>query len=237
MRREAILRVPMPRLLPTTIFGLAILLAVKMVDLGRLIMPAVAAEQAAGASPVHEAGVPPPPVQRSTPRTAQEPPATLAAIAPEPAAAKPEPPPVSDSERALLLELRQRRQELDGRDAALATREAVLAAAEHKLAARVDELQSLQARLEGLETARKSRDEANWRGLVKLYESMRPREAAAIFNELETSVLLQVLDRMKEAKAAVILAAMLPDKARQVTADLAQMRTRQNAETGASSGS
>ena len=41
-------------------------------------------------------------------------------------------------------------------------------------------------------------------------------------------VLLQVVDRMKEAKAAAVLAAMQPDKARQVTAELAQMRTRAN---------
>ena len=38
-------------------------------------------------------------------------------------------------------------------------------------------------------------------------------------------VLLQVLDRMKDAKAAAVMAAMNPDKARDVTAELAQMRT------------
>ena len=60
-------------------------------------------------------------------------------------------PPVSDGERKVLLELRQRRQELDARDAALATRESVLAAAEQKLASRVGELQALQKKLEALE--------------------------------------------------------------------------------------
>jgi flagellar motility protein MotE (MotC chaperone) len=85
---------------------------------------------------------------------------------------------------------------------------------------------ALQAKLEALEAARKQRAEANWAGLVKMYEAMRPRDAASIFNDLDKDVLLQVLDRMKEAKAAAILAAMLPDKARQATADLAEMRTR-----------
>jgi flagellar motility protein MotE (MotC chaperone) len=33
------------------------------------------------------------------------------------------------------------------------------------------------------------------------------------------------MDRMKEAKAASVMAAMNPDKAREVTAELAQMRT------------
>jgi len=62
--------------------------------------------------------------------------------------------------------------------------------------------------------------------LVKTYEAMRPRDAATILNELEAPVLLQVLDRMKEAKAAPILSAMLPDRARAATTGLAQMRSR-----------
>ena len=142
----------------------------------------------------------------------------------------PEPPPISEGERALLLELRQRRKDLESREAELSAREAVLSAAEQKLSARAEELQALQSRLEGLETARKSHEEANWRGLVKLYESMKPRDAAAIFNDLDMPVLLQVVDRMKEAKAASVLAAMQPERARQVTAELAQMRLRATSE-------
>ena len=144
-----------------------------------------------------------------------------------------ESPPVSDSERTLLLDLRARRSELEARDAQLQTREQVLGAAEHRLATRIDELTALQKRLEALETSRKARDDVNWRGLVKLYETMKPRDAAVIFNDLDLPVLLQVVDRMKEAKAAAVLAAMLPERARQVTAELAQMRGRANSINGA----
>jgi flagellar motility protein MotE (MotC chaperone) len=87
----------------------------------------------------------------------------------------------------------------------------------------------VQRKLEALETAREERDDANWAGLVKLYESMKPRDAAAIFNDLDMPILLQVLDRMKEAKAAPVLAAMQPERARQVTAQLAELRRRANA--------
>jgi len=41
-------------------------------------------------------------------------------------------------------------------------------------------------------------------------------------------VLLQVLDRMNERKAAPVLAAMQPERARQVTAELAEMRAKAN---------
>ena len=47
-----------------------------------------------------------------------------------------------------------------------------------------------------------------------------------IFNDLGMQVLLSVVDRMKESKAAAILAAMPPDKAREVTMQLAQLRSR-----------
>jgi flagellar motility protein MotE (MotC chaperone) len=58
---------------------------------------------------------------------------------------------------------------------------------------------------------------------------MKPKDAATIFNDLAMPVLLQVLDRMKDAKAAAIMAAMNPDKARDVTTELAQMRTGRDA--------
>ncbi len=205
------------RLLPITIFALASLLAVKSTQLVRAAAPehdtapkvVTAAEAAAPAAK-------PPAPQADAPKPSED----------------TAPPAVSDAERTVLLDLRQRRQELDARDATLATRESMLAAAEQKLSARVGELQVLQKKLEALESARKERDDASWQGLVKLYEAMKPREAATIFNDLEMPVLLQVVDRMKEAKAAPVLAAMHPDKARDLTTRLAQMRTQRDGPAG-----
>jgi flagellar motility protein MotE (MotC chaperone) len=133
-------------------------------------------------------------------------------------------PGLSESERGLLTDLRTRRQELDKREAALAERANVLTAAEGRLAARLDEMKALQARLEASEKARQVATDANWRGLVKVYEDMRPRDAAAICNDLETDVLISVLDRMKDAKTATLLAAMDPVKAREATTLLAKRR-------------
>jgi flagellar motility protein MotE (MotC chaperone) len=193
------------RLLPLTIAAIACLLGVKSMQLARVVAATAPAETAAPVTPVKVEA------QRPAPKAAEE-----------------TPPPVTDGERAVLLELRQRRQELDARDAALVTRESVLAAAEQKITARVAELQALQKKLEALDAARQQREDASWQGLVKVYEVMKPRDAAAIFNDLEMPVLLQVVDRMKEAKAAPVLAAMQPDKARDLTTKLAEMRTRRN---------
>jgi flagellar motility protein MotE (MotC chaperone) len=206
------------RLLPITIFALSSLLAVKSAELVRAAVPTLDAAPSTGVSTT--------PTALST--AATQPPSEPAAQPSQDAG----PPPVTDAERALLLELRQRRQELDARDAALTARESMLLAAEHKLTARVAELQALQKKLEVLEAARKEREDVSWQGLVKLYEAMKPRDAATIFNDLEMPVLLQVVDRMKEAKAAPVLAAMQPGKARDLTARLAQMRTQRDGQTG-----
>jgi flagellar motility protein MotE (MotC chaperone) len=219
------LKIPAPRLLPTTIATLAALLLVKSGDLLEatftaghrtergMMAVARAAGTAAEAGGGHAKSIPAPAAgEQKT----------------SPANAVPDNPPISDSERAILLDLRQRRKELDALAETIAERESLLAAAEQKVAARVGELQALQKKLEGLDAAQKQKEDAGWQGLVKLYEAMKPRDAAAIFNELSMPVLLQVLDRMKEAKAAAVMSAMAPEKARDVTAELAQMRTGRN---------
>jgi len=205
---------PLPRLLPLTVVCLGALLTVKSIALVRAAAPV---QQPAQVTPAQ------PPALAAPAKPAAAPAATNA-----PEAAAPTSPPVSESERALLLDLRQRREELDARAQENAAREALLAATERRIGQRVDELKALQSRLEALETSRRERDETSWRGLVKVYENMKPRDAATIMNDLDQAVLLGVLDRMKEARVAPILAAMQPDRARQITAELAQHRQRAN---------
>jgi flagellar motility protein MotE (MotC chaperone) len=194
-----------PRLLPATTVAIAALLGMKGLELVRAATPEAGTAQIAPAPP------PPSNPAKTTPAASGTPDA-------------PAPTSVSESEKAVLVELRQRRQELESREQAIAAREAILAAAEHKIDQRISELQALQQRLEALEATRMQRVDANWQGLVRLYTSMKPRDAAKIFDDLETPVLLEVVDRMNERKAAPILAAMQPDRAREITAKLADLR-------------
>jgi flagellar motility protein MotE (MotC chaperone) len=224
-------KIASPRLLPMTIATLAALLMLKCGILLQAVVThggkpdMVAAANAASTERSPEAPAaaapaaphPKPPADGAMPAAAQKP------TAPSPAAGNNQP--VSETERALLQDLRQRRQELDALAASMATRESVMTAAEQKLATRTAELQTLQKKLEGLDAAQKQKVETGWQGLVKVYEAMKPKDAANIFNDLQMPVLLQVLDRMKDSKTAAIMAAMNPDRARDVTAELAQMRT------------
>jgi flagellar motility protein MotE (MotC chaperone) len=232
-------RLPRLRLLPALLGALALLLGVKLIGAGAAAVEAilavrldlVAPARATGGAPASPpaaaapAATPPAPAARPAAGSAAGP----AAGAPSPAqapgaAAECTVPPAAAAERALLESLRARRQELDRRDQAAAEREMLIAAAERRLAERVDSLAALQARLEAAETARTDREEAGWRQLVKLYEGMRPRDAATIFDELEMPVLVQILHRMGERKAAPVLGAMRPDRARLLTAELARHR-------------
>jgi flagellar motility protein MotE (MotC chaperone) len=220
-----------PRLLPATIAAMALLLVLKSGSLvwaatgsgaagnaaaggAASAVPAGAAAQAGGVSSVAAAAID---IPANHPASFGTSPAnTTTASAP----------PVSDAERALLLDLRHRRTALDERAKDLDQRGAVVAAAQTRLSARVDQLSALQAKLEQLEADRKAHDEANWTGLVHVYENMKPREAAQIFDALDMQVLLAVLDRMQPRKVAPVLAAMQPERARLATQMLAEMRTR-----------
>src|SRR4051794_27238805 len=114
-------RIPLPRLLPTTIVALAALLTVKSVVLVRAAVPA----DRIGVTLVAVAAEKERPVPATTKPTAPAP-------AP-PSSSPPVPSAVSDAERSVLLELRQRRQDLDARETVLAARESTLTAAEQKL--------------------------------------------------------------------------------------------------------
>jgi len=201
------MRLNRPRLLPATIVAMSALLAVKTIALVQ-----AAAEEAAPAAKANAVAAP-----------AEAPPPTPDIAKP---AATPVEPPVSDAERAVLLDLRQRREALDSRGREMDQREAELDAADRRLNDRVQQLTALQTRLEALEAARQAHQAENWAGLVKVYEAMKPRDAAVIFDALDMQVLLQVLDRMQDRRAAPVLAAMQPDRARLATQLLAEMRIR-----------
>jgi len=183
------------RLLPITRVVMAILLVAKFSDLARAAVAAAAEAPPAALSPAAPAAAAATPENGAPAMAAAPPGATAMEAGPGAAGAMPAAPPprgampaaatqqeapVSQGEASLLLDLRHRRGTLDARSAALDQRDAVMAAAEQKIAARVAELAALQTRLEALESARQQHDAANWSGLVKVYETMKPRDAAAI---------------------------------------------------------
>lgn len=131
---------------------------------------------------------------------------------------------MTDQEIELLQALSQRREELEQRAREIDEREVLLKAAEQRIDQKISELEQLQATIEELLVQHDEQDEAQMQSLVKIYESMKPKDAARIFEELDMEVLLEVVERMKERKTAPILAQMNPERAKAVTLELAQRR-------------
>jgi flagellar motility protein MotE (MotC chaperone) len=169
--------------------------------------------------PAQSSGTMDPPPPRPQPRSQAAPTAGPPAPAAEGGS-----PTSTQADETLAAALRGRRQQLDEREQSVATREAVLAATEKRLQARIDSLADLQRRIDASERAAKAREEAHWSSLARLYEAMRPREAAAVFNELDLPMLAQIVNRMREQKAATVFGAMEPERVRALTEELARMR-------------
>jgi flagellar motility protein MotE (MotC chaperone) len=153
-----------------------------------------------------------------------------AAIPPERKAPVPDPLLMSPAEIEALQKLADRRAALDRRAQEMAQQEVLLKAANQRLDEKLASLASLEHDLGGIVEKQDAADDQRIKSLVKIYETMKPREAARIFEELDLAVVLEVLERMKEAKAAPILASMEPAKAKTITAALADRR-RQRAGT------
>lgn len=148
----------------------------------------------------------------------------------QPAAAKTEsaidrptiapPPPDSDvspAELQVLAQLSQRRAQLDGRAKDLDTREALIKIAEQRVDQKIREMDKLRTQLQTMVNTLNESQTTQTENLVKIYETMKPEEAARIFETLDMPVLLGVIQRMKPARTAPIMAKMAPEKAKELT--------------------
>jgi len=130
----------------------------------------------------------------------------------------------SPAELQVLEHLSERRQELDAWGERLDMRERVLAATEKRIDEKIGSLKQLEARIEKLLKQHDEEAERQLKSLVKVYENMKPKDAARIFEQLEMDILLDVTQRMREAKMAPVLAAMNAEKAKALTVELARRR-------------
>ena len=131
----------------------------------------------------------------------------------------------SRSEVLILQELSKRRKVLDLREQQINRREGLLQAAELKLVTKQGELKKIREDIKSLLGTVDEKEKSRLRNLVKIYESMKPKDAARIFNELDMTVLMGVVAKMSVRKVAMIISAMEVKKARAVTRELAEQKT------------
>ena len=202
------------RLLPVLIAAAVLLFGVKVEQLwrhGEAVMTPAQAQETKAETPSADAEKP-----------AEEKPVQTAAASSEPE--RPRPGRFSASEVEVLQKLAARREQLDTRAGELDVRENLLQAAEKRLEEKIAKLKELESRIQALLKQHDEEAEKKLASLVKIYETMKPKDAAQIFEQLDLDILLDVVERMKEAKMAPILANMDPSRAKELTVELALRR-------------
>lgn len=219
------------RFLPLTIFAATLMLTVRVGDIWEGVDNLLA-----GAINVSEAQAQTEPAEAPTDAAAQEtaaaPPASSpndssigASVREDPSKLITDDPTLlTPAEIELLMRLAERRDELEGRNRELEAREGLLRAAEIRIERKVAELEDLRGVIEERIQVFDTQQEKKLGSLVKIYENMKPKDAAQIFEELEMTTLLEVAERMKERKLAPVMAKMNPERAREITVELRDLR-------------
>jgi flagellar motility protein MotE (MotC chaperone) len=141
----------------------------------------------------------------------------------------------SPTELQLLQQLSDRRKKLEEWEKNIEIKEDLLSSTEKRIDEKLVELDALKKELSEMLVQYNEQEDAKVKSLVRIYENMKPRDAARIFDEIEMPILLLVIDRMSEKKAAPILASMDAKKAKQLTVELAEMRKLQSEKLSARS--
>ena len=135
-----------------------------------------------------------------------------------PAAPECGPPP----DLAVALDLIARRQaELEDRAAALEERAATLRLAEAEITRNLAALQAAEQQLAALVTVAEDGAESDLARLTSVYETMKPKDAAAVFGAMDPDFAAGFLGRMRPAAAAAVMAGLPPDRAYSISLILA----------------
>ena len=129
--------------------------------------------------------------------------------------------PISPAERALLERLSERRQELEKRQSELEMRDTLLKAAEKRLETRINELKDAEARIVAATQQKEEVELQRLKNLVTMYESMKAKEAAKIFEKLDIKLATEVAKLIQPRRMSDILAQMSPEAAQRLTVELA----------------
>lgn len=153
-----------------------------------------------------------------TPKEPEKPVAEPELPAPRP---PPPPEPIPASERAILERLAARREALKQRDETLSLREQMLGTAERKLEEGVEDLKRNEEKGGGGDAQRAEAERAALKNIVTMYETMKPKDAARVFDRLQLEVLVPIVLAMNPRKMADVLALMQSEPAEKLTVALA----------------
>ncbi|MFB6464107.1 MotE family protein [Bradyrhizobium tunisiense] len=131
-------------------------------------------------------------------------------------------PQVSASERAILERLQARRQEIEARQREIDIRESLLKSAEKRIENKVEEMKAVETRISATQAEQKAAEAQRMKGLVTMYEGMKPKDAARVFDRLEMGVLIEIASAIAPRKMSDIMGVMSPEAAEKLTVEMAR---------------
>ena len=131
------------------------------------------------------------------------------------------PPGASPTERVILEKLGARRDALRQKNEELDLREKMLNEAERKLETGLGDLKKAEDKVDTVAKAKEDAEKQGLKNIVTMYESMKPKDAARVFDRLGHEVLVPIVLAMNPRKMAEVLAVMQPETAERLTVALA----------------
>lgn len=126
----------------------------------------------------------------------------------------------TQSEIMILQELAERREALDLRSREIDKKAVQLKVAENEIDKKLKQLQEYESKLRKLIKEYNTKEKEKLNSLVKMYSTMKPKDAARIFNTLDLEVAVSLLGEMKPSVSSAILSQMQSEKAKAVTDEL-----------------
>lgn len=196
------------RLLPVVIFSASLLLTAKLSTLFKIFVvsdPIINMAHAQAEDPKSAAS-------SKKAETVEEDPSTLKGVNPSA---------TTTQQFNLLKALKEQQAKLKEEEKKLPEKEATVKVIEKKIEEKTKALEEAHRKLEELVKGVDEKEKVNLDRLVKMAEAMKPTEAAPILEGIDFAVLIEIMEKIKPAKASAILAAMAPKKAAYLMTQLA----------------
>lgn len=123
----------------------------------------------------------------------------------------------TQSEIAILQELAERREALDLRSKEIDKKAVQLKVTEEEIGKKLVQLQNYEKKLRALMKEYNAKEKAKLDSLVKVYTSMKPKDAARIFNTLDLEITTALVREMKPSASSAIISQMEASKAKAIT--------------------
>lgn len=123
----------------------------------------------------------------------------------------------TQSEISILQELAERRESLDVRSKEIDKKAIQLKVAEDEISQKLVQLQSYEKKLRDLMKEYNAKEKEKLNALVKMYSTMKPKDAARIFNSLDLEITTALVREMKPSTSSAIISQMEASRAKAIT--------------------